>query len=95
MPAYLGSGSHEVGAAKYRFIVMEKFGVDVDKLREKNKGALPEAVVYQLAWQIVSVISAVVCCVTSALYCIQIFHKKILDKQFFDRKWVKYPNWSI
>jgi hypothetical protein len=74
---------------------MEKFGVDVDKLREKNKGALPEAVVYQLAWQIVSVISAVVCCVTSALYCIQIFHKKILDKQFFDRKWVKYPNWSI
>jgi vaccinia related kinase len=52
MPAYLGSGSHEVGAAKYRFIVMEKFGVDVDKLREKNKGALPEAVVYQLAWQI-------------------------------------------
>ena len=54
MPVYLGSGSHEAGSMKYRFIVMEKFGTDIDKLRAENKGVLPLSTVFQLAWQIVS-----------------------------------------
>ncbi|XP_044272231.1 serine/threonine-protein kinase VRK1-like [Tribolium madens] len=55
MPAYLGSGSHDVGAAKYRFIVMEKFGSDIDKMRRES-GALSAVSVFQMAWQITYVL---------------------------------------
>ncbi|KAJ3643032.1 hypothetical protein Zmor_025770 [Zophobas morio] len=56
MPVYLGSGSHEAGSMKYRFIVMEKFGTDIDKIRAENKGVLPLSTVFQLAWQITYVL---------------------------------------
>ncbi|EFA10442.1 serine/threonine-protein kinase VRK1 [Tribolium castaneum] len=55
MPAYLGSGSHEMGASKYRFIVMEKFGADIDQLR-RDKGALSSTSVFQMGWQITYVL---------------------------------------
>lgn len=53
MPVYLGSGSYELASSqtKYRFIVMEKFGNDVDKLRKTKE--LSGQTVFQIASQIV------------------------------------------
>ncbi|RZC40752.1 serine/threonine-protein kinase VRK1 [Asbolus verrucosus] len=56
MPSYIGSGSHEFGNVKYRFIVMEKFGSDIERLRQQNGGILPISTVYQLAWQMTYVL---------------------------------------
>lgn len=55
MPEYLGSGSYELVSSKtkYRFIVMEKFGSDVDKLRKAKE--LSGQTVFQIASQTVSI----------------------------------------
>ncbi|XP_033321100.2 uncharacterized protein LOC117217540 [Megalopta genalis] len=56
MPPYLGSGSHEYKNTKYRFIVLERYGVDLWKLFEQNKRQFPEHTVYKVALQIINVL---------------------------------------
>ncbi|XP_076657714.1 serine/threonine-protein kinase VRK1-like [Halictus rubicundus] len=56
MPPYIASGSHEHKNTKYRFVVMNRYGVDLWKLFEANKRQFPEHTVYKLALQIVNIL---------------------------------------
>lgn len=57
MPVYLGSGSHEHSGKKYRFLVIEKFGEDIDKLWHTNNKSFPTATVFLIALQMVLLIT--------------------------------------
>ncbi|KZC06564.1 PREDICTED: serine/threonine-protein kinase VRK1-like [Dufourea novaeangliae] len=56
MPCYIGSGSHEYKNTKYRFVVMDRYGMDLWKLFEENNRRFPEHTVYKVALQIVNVL---------------------------------------
>ncbi|XP_058799722.1 serine/threonine-protein kinase VRK1-like [Phymastichus coffea] len=56
MPPFLGSGSHECNGQKYRFVVMERYGIDLWKLFLANGRQFPEPTVYKVAWQIINVL---------------------------------------
>ncbi|XP_076284532.1 serine/threonine-protein kinase VRK1 [Lasioglossum baleicum] len=56
MPPYLGSGSHEYKNTKYRFVVTERYGIDLWKLFEQNNRRFPEHTVYKVALQILNVL---------------------------------------
>jgi vaccinia related kinase len=72
MPPFLGSGSHEYNCEKYRFIVMERYGIDIWKLFLENGRKFPEHTVYKVAWQIVIklLISFLVYIVSNIIYLI-------------------------
>ena len=53
MPKYIASGSHQKGI-RYRFMVMERFGTDLQKLFEANGKKFPTKTVYQMAIRLVS-----------------------------------------
>ncbi|KAB7503806.1 Serine/threonine-protein kinase VRK1 [Armadillidium nasatum] len=55
MPKYLGSGSHEYNGQKYRFMVMERFGEDLQKIIEKHNKKFSYKTVYQVVIQIIPV----------------------------------------
>ncbi|MCL4120803.1 UNVERIFIED_CONTAM: hypothetical protein GTU68_007906, partial [Idotea baltica] len=54
MPKYLGSGSHIYQGQKYRFMVMERFGEDLQKIIEKHNKKFSYKTVFQVVIQIVS-----------------------------------------
>ena len=54
VPKYIASGAHERNGTKYRFMVMERFGTDLQKLFEDNGKRFPLKTVLQLAIRIVS-----------------------------------------
>ena len=54
MPKFFGSGSFEYNKQKYRFMVMERFGIDLQKILEKHNKKLSFKTVYQVGIQIVS-----------------------------------------
>ena len=56
MPRFIGSGSHEYKGEKYRFMVMQRFGTDVQKLFEANKKRFPVNTVLNLALKIIDVL---------------------------------------
>lgn len=56
MPKYLGSGSFEYSGNKYRFMVMERFGSDLQKILEQHSKRFSFKTVYQVGIQIVSVL---------------------------------------
>ena len=56
MPKFLGSGSHEYKGQKYRFMVMERFGSDLQKILDQNEKKLSHKAVYQAGIQILDVL---------------------------------------
>lgn len=59
MPKYMGSGSHIYADNKYRFMVMERFGSDLQKMLEKNNKRFSLKTTYQLGIQIIDVLEYV------------------------------------
>lgn len=55
MPKYLGSGSHEYNGQKYRFMVMERFGDDLQKIINKHSKKFSYKTVVQVVIQVVSI----------------------------------------
>lgn len=51
---YVGSGSFDHEGCKYRFMVMDRFGTDVEKIYRNNNCQFPEKTVFSLGLQIVS-----------------------------------------
>lgn len=56
IPLYVGSGSFEHESSKYRFMVISRFGTDVEKLYTENGSIFPEMTVYSLGLRIVDVL---------------------------------------
>ncbi|XP_042238964.1 serine/threonine-protein kinase VRK1-like isoform X1 [Homarus americanus] len=56
MPKYLGSGSFEYNNNKYRFMVMERFGPDLQKILEQHSKRFSFKTVYQVGIQILDVL---------------------------------------
>lgn len=54
VPVYLGSGSIEHGGARLRFMVMERFGDDIDKIFLQNGRHFDIKTVLSLGIRIVS-----------------------------------------
>lgn len=55
MTRYHGSGSHTYKNIKYRFLVMERFGPDLQKVLDEKKNKLTMQTVYQIGLQILDV----------------------------------------
>ncbi|XP_050732936.1 serine/threonine-protein kinase VRK1-like isoform X2 [Eriocheir sinensis] len=56
MPKFFGSGSFEYNNQKYRFMVMERFGEDLQKILEQHSKRLSFKTVYQVGIQILDVL---------------------------------------
>ncbi|XP_071522031.1 serine/threonine-protein kinase VRK1-like isoform X2 [Panulirus ornatus] len=56
MPKYLGCGSFEYNKTKYRFMVMERFGLDLQKILEQHSKRFSFKTVYQVGIQILDVL---------------------------------------
>ena len=54
MPRFIAAGMHDRNNVKYRFMIMERFGTDLQKLFEENKKSFPHKAVLQLAVRVVS-----------------------------------------
>lgn len=74
MPKYLGSGSHEFQGQKYRFMVMERFGDDLQKIIEKHNKKFSYKTVFQISVQIVSTLFFFHHCVFVYI-CISLLHE--------------------
>lgn len=53
IPKFIGTGSHEHRGKGYRFLVMDRYGTDLNKLFEQNGRKFPQETVYKIALQIV------------------------------------------
>lgn len=53
MPEFAGNGSVEYAGNKYRFLVMERFGSDLQRLLQKNGGVFPIETVLRVAIQVI------------------------------------------
>ena len=51
---YVGSGSFNDEGCKYRFMVMDRFDTDVEKIYKNNDFQFPEKTVFSLGLRIVS-----------------------------------------
>lgn len=56
MPKFIASGSHEHKGTKYRFMVMERFGEDLQKLLDRNNKVFPLKTVYALGRVILDIL---------------------------------------
>lgn len=54
IPLYIATGSFEHDGNKYRFLVMDRFGTDVEKIYKEHGYVFPESTVYSLGLRIVS-----------------------------------------
>lgn len=54
MPAFIASGQHESNGHKYRFMIMQRFSTDLQKLFENNNKSFKESDCFQVSLQIVS-----------------------------------------
>lgn len=52
IPVYIGTGSFEHEGTKYRFMVMDRFGTDVEKIYKEHNFQFPEKTVYSLGLRI-------------------------------------------
>ena len=53
VPKYIGSGSFEIGDCKYRFMIMDRFGQDVEKLFLESSKKFPLQTVFSLGLRMV------------------------------------------
>ena len=56
MPQYVASGSHERNGIKYRFMIMERFSTDLQKLFEQNGKRFPKHSVFQMGIKLLDVL---------------------------------------
>ena len=56
MPSYRGSGSHHYHDEKYRFLVMDRFGNDLQKIFQTGKKLFTSKVSFNLALKILDVL---------------------------------------
>ena len=56
MPRFVGSGSHDYRGEKYRFMVMQRFGTDIQKLFDAAKRRFPVNTVINLGLRIIDVL---------------------------------------
>lgn len=56
VPKYWGSGLHSKGGKSYRFMVMDRFGTDLQKKFEENGKKFPHKVVLQLGLKLLDVL---------------------------------------
>ncbi len=56
MPCLRGSGSHVHKGEKYRFLVMDRFGTDLQKIFQTGKNCFSDRVTYNLAIKIIDVL---------------------------------------
>lgn len=56
MPRFVGSGSHEYRGEKYRFMIMQRFGTDIQKLFDAAKRRFPLNTVINLGLRIIDVL---------------------------------------
>ena len=54
MPQFVGSGSFDHGGQKFRFMVIERFGTDLQKLLEQNHNRFPMPTILHIGIQVVS-----------------------------------------
>lgn len=59
MPKFIGSGSHEHRSTKYRFMVMDRFGEDLQKLLDRNNKVFSIKTVYSLGKLILNILEYV------------------------------------
>ena len=55
MPQFIAAGMLDRNGVKYRFMIMERFGTDLQKLFEANRKSFSHKAVLQLAVRVVSV----------------------------------------
>ena len=56
VPRYIGSGSFDNSGTKYRFMVMDRFGQDVEKIYLSSGKKFPIETVFTLGLRIVSTV---------------------------------------
>ncbi|XP_018590604.1 serine/threonine-protein kinase VRK1 isoform X1 [Scleropages formosus] len=56
VPKYWGSGLHEKGGKRYRFMVMDRFGLDLQKIFEERGKVFPRKLVIQLGLRLIDVL---------------------------------------
>ncbi|KAI2654251.1 Serine/threonine-protein kinase VRK1 [Labeo rohita] len=56
VPKYWGSGFHEKGGKRYRFMVMDRFGMDLQKKFEGNGKKFPRKLVLQLGLRLLDIL---------------------------------------
>ena len=56
MPVYRGSGSHIHKGEKYRFLVMDRFGKDVQSIFQNGKRTFQARTAFNMALQIIDVL---------------------------------------
>ncbi|KAM9465888.1 serine/threonine-protein kinase VRK1 isoform 1-T1 [Clarias gariepinus] len=56
VPKYWGSGLHEKGGKRYRFMVMDRFGTDLQKVFEESGKIFPRKLVLQLGLRLLDIL---------------------------------------
>ncbi|XP_029846977.2 serine/threonine-protein kinase VRK1 [Ixodes scapularis] len=59
MPQFFGTGSHEHKGVRYRFMVMERFGEDFQKVLDRNSKTLPLKTVFEVGLRVIDVLEYV------------------------------------
>ncbi len=54
VPRFIGCGSFENGGTKYRFMVMDRFGQDVEKILQASNNKFASSTVFSVGLRIVS-----------------------------------------
>jgi len=53
VPLYIATGSFDHNGTKYRFLVMDRFGTDIEKIYKENDFVFPEETVFSLGLRII------------------------------------------
>ncbi|XP_064178273.1 serine/threonine-protein kinase VRK1 [Anguilla rostrata] len=56
VPKYWGSGLHEKAGKRYRFMVMDRFGTDLQKMFEQSNKKFPRKLVLQLGLRLIDIL---------------------------------------
>lgn len=56
VPKYWGSGLHEKNGSRYRFMVMDRFGKDLQKIYEENRKVFSHSTVLQLGLRLLDIL---------------------------------------
>ncbi|XP_037072626.1 serine/threonine-protein kinase VRK1-like isoform X2 [Pollicipes pollicipes] len=59
MPRFVASGSVEYGGQRYRFMVMERYGTDLQKLLDRNGNRFPMSTIFHIGLQVIDVLEYV------------------------------------
>ena len=60
VPRFIATGSHDRDGSQYRFMVMERFGTDLQKLFEQSGKRFPTSTVFLLGLKLVRLITCIV-----------------------------------